>query len=273
VGSVAREGAVADGESFVEYSSSERIATITLNRPDKLNAVSDEVVRQLAEALRRFDLDPEAEVAILNGKGRAFSSGADVRQRQLRARDEFEKMGGPQGWGANSADLLTRSVNWKPVIAAVHGYVLGLALGLTLECDLIVAAQGTRFQLTETSRGLGASRYWALFQYRHAGAFGDEVALTGRFFTAEEAHAAGLINRLAPEGRHLEVARELAAEVAKNPPLSVRTTVRTRRWYMQRLTREAQFIAEPFRLYLTEDFQEAARAFTEKRPPRPFRGR
>jgi enoyl-CoA hydratase/carnithine racemase len=262
-----------DAQNFVEYACADKVATITLNRPDKLNAVSDEVVAQLAEALRHFDLDPEAEVAILNGKGRAFSSGADVRQRQLRSRDEFERLGGPQGWGTNSADLLTRSVNWKPVIAAVHGYVLGLALGLTLECDLIVAAAGTRFQLTETSRGLGASRYWALFQYRNAGAFGDEVALTGRFFTAEEAFAARLINRLAPEGKHLDVARELAAQVAMNPPLSVRTTVRTRRWYMERLTREAQFMAAPFRLYLTEDFQEAARAFAEKRPPRGFKGR
>jgi enoyl-CoA hydratase/carnithine racemase len=262
-----------DEAKLVEYSCSDKIATITLNRPDKLNAVSDEVVAQLADALRRFDLDPAAEVAILNGQGRAFSSGADVQQRQLRSREEFEKLGGPQGWGTNSADLLTRSVNWKPVIAAVHGYVLGLALGLTLECDLIVAAEGTRFQLTETSRGLGASRYWALFQYRSAGAFGDEVAMTGRFFTAEEAFSAGLINRLAPEGKHLEVATELAALVAKNPPLSVRTTVRTRRWYMQRLVREAHFIAEPFRLYLTEDFQEAARSFAEKRPPRSFKGR
>jgi len=260
-------------DNFVDYSCADRIATITLNRPDKLNAVSDEVVLQLAEALRRFDLDPEAEVAILSGNGRAFCSGADVRQRQLRSRDEFEKLGGPQGWGANSADLFARAVNWKPVIAAVHGYVLGLGLGLMLESDLIVAAAGTRLQLTETSRGLGASRYWALFHFRGAGAFGDEIALTGRFFTAEEAAAAGVVNRLAPEGQHLEVAKELAAQVAKNPPLSVRTTVRTRRWYLQRLIREAQFIAEPFRLYLTEDFQEAARAFTEKRPAGPFKGR
>ncbi len=184
-----------DEQNFVEYSCADKIATITLNRPDKLNAVSDEVVRQLDEALHRFDLDPEAEVAILNGKGRAFSSGADVRQRQLRSREEFQKLGGPQGRGSNSADLLTRAVNWKPVIAAVHGYVLGLALGLTLECDLIVAEAGTRFQLTETSRGLGASRYWALFHYRNAAAFGEEIALTGRFFTAEEGLAAGIFNR------------------------------------------------------------------------------
>ena len=262
-----------DEQNFVEYACADQVATITLNRPDKLNAVSDEVVRQMAEAFRRFDLDPEAEVAILNGSGRAFCSGADVRQRQLRSREEFEKLGGPQGWGTNSADLLTHAVNWKPVICAVHGYVLGLGLGLMLESDLIVAAEGTRMQLTETPRGLGASRYWALFQYRAAGAFGDEIALTGRFFTAEEAFEAGIINRLAPEGKHLEVARELALQVAKNPPLSVRTTVRTRRWYMDQLEREVTMQTAPLKLYLSEDFQDAARAFAEKRQPGPFKGR
>jgi enoyl-CoA hydratase/carnithine racemase len=85
--------------------------------------------------------------------------------------------------------------------------------------------------------------------------------------------AAGIFNRVAPAGQHLEVARELALQVAKNPPLSVRSTVRTRRWYMERLVKEANFIAQPFRLYLTEDFKEAATAFAEKRPPRGFKGR
>jgi enoyl-CoA hydratase/carnithine racemase len=103
---------------------------------------------------------------------------------------------------------------------------MGLALGIVLECDLIVAAARTKFQVTETSRGLGGAKYWALLNFRGAAAFATEVTLTGRFFTAEEALAAGIINRVAPEGRHLEVAYELAAEVAKNPPLSVRATVR-----------------------------------------------
>src|SRR5689334_21098104 len=133
-------------EQMVEYECSEHIATITLNRPDKLNAVNDDMVRQIAAALNRFDIDNEARVAILHGRGRAFSSGADVRQRQLRSREEFERYGGAQAPDASSHDLLLRAVNWKPVIAAVHGYVLGLALGLTLECDLIVAEEGTRFQ-------------------------------------------------------------------------------------------------------------------------------
>src|SRR6201993_778022 len=149
-------------ESLVEYDCRNQVVTLTLNRPDRLNAFSDDLVRHLMDALRRFDLDPEAFVAIICGRGRAFSSGADVHQRQLRSREEFQRLGGPQGHGAHSGDLLTRSVNWKPVIAAPHGYVLGLAVGIVLESDLIVAEAGTKFQITETPRGLGGAEYWGM---------------------------------------------------------------------------------------------------------------
>ncbi|MGE4046570.1 MAG: enoyl-CoA hydratase/isomerase family protein, partial [Acetobacteraceae bacterium] len=193
--------------SYVEYECTDHIATIAMNRPEKLNAVSDEVVRQLMAAFRRFDADAEAYVAILCGRGRAFCSGADVHQRQLRSREEFERLGGPQGHGANSGDLLHQAVNWKPVIAAAHGYVLGLGLGMVLDCDLIVAEEGTKFQLTELSRGLGAAKHWAQFHFSGAGAFGDEIALTGRYFTAEEALAANIINRVTPKGKVMEVAQ------------------------------------------------------------------
>ncbi|MCF8532880.1 MAG: enoyl-CoA hydratase/isomerase family protein [Reyranella sp.] len=260
-------------DALVDYARDGAIVTLTLNRPEKLNAFSDELVGALGDALHRFDMDDEAHVAILSGRGRAFSTGADVQQRQLRSREEFLKLGGPQGRGTHSSDLLTKAVNWKPVIAAAHGYVLGLAVGIVLECDLVVAETGTQFQVTETSRGLGAGKYWALMHYRGGGAFTMEAALTGRFFTAEEAFKANLINRVAAKGKYLDTARELAREVIQNPPLSVRSTVRMRRWYMDRLSREVMFQTAPERLYLTEDFQEAARAFTEKRKPKPFKGR
>ncbi len=259
--------------TLVDYERDGEIVTLTLNRPDKLNAFNDELVGALSDALHRFDMEDEAQIAIITGRGRAFSSGADVKQRQLRSREEFLRLGGPQGRGTHSADLLTRSVNWKPVIAAPHGYVLGLSVGIVLECDLIVAEEGTRFQITETSRGLGAGRYWGIMQFRGGGAFAMEAALAGRYFTAEEALAANLINRVAPKGRYLDMARELARDVVKNPPLSVRSTVRTRRWYMDRMTREIMHQTAPERLYLSEDFQEAARAFTEKRKPAKFKGR
>jgi enoyl-CoA hydratase/carnithine racemase len=261
-----------DERQYVEYERKGSIVTIAMNRPEKLNAVSDEVVRQLMTAFREFDADPEAHVAILCGRGRAFCSGADVHQRQLRTREEFERLGGPQGHGANSGDLLMQSVNWKPVIAAVHGYVLGLGLGMVLDCDLIVAEAGTKFHLTETSRGLGSAKQWAQLHFR-SGAFADEIALTGRYFTAEEALAGNLINRVAPAGTFMQSAWELAEAVAANPPLSVRATVRTRRWRLGQAVREAAFQQAPMRLYLTEDFHEAALAFKETRKPRPFKGR
>jgi enoyl-CoA hydratase/carnithine racemase len=99
------------------------------------------------------------------------------------------------------------------------------------------------------------------------------VTLTGRFFTAEEALAAGIINRVAPEGRHLEVAYELAAEVAKNPPLSVRATVRSPPLvYGSARARGLQCRPASLKLYLTEDFQEAARGVRRKTPARTFQG-
>ena len=204
-------------DELVEYACGEQIATITLNRPDKLNAVNDDMVRQIAAALRRFDTDDDARIAILCGRGRAFSTGADVRQRQLRSREEFERYGGAQAPDASSHDLLLRSVNWKPVMAAVHGYVLGLALGLMLECDLIVAEEGTKFQVTETPRGLSGAKYWALLNFRGGGAFATDVALTGRFFTAEEARAANVIERVAPEGALMATARATGGRGGEEP--------------------------------------------------------
>ena len=259
--------------SLVTYERSGAVAVITLNRPEKLNAFSDDSVRELGACMRTFDADPEAHVAILRGAGRAFSSGADVQQRQLRPREELERLGGPSGEGARAGDILSRTVNWKPVVAAVHGYVYGMAVNIALECDLVVAEAGTKFQVTETPRGLGGARYWGLMDFIGGGAFAVEVALTGRVFTAEEALAANLISRVAPAGKFMETASELARAIAKNPPLSVRATVRSRRWYMAERERETEMQQSALKLHLTEDFREAARAFVEKREAGPFKGR
>ena len=261
-----------NADSTVWYQREGNTATITLNRPDKLNAFDDDTVLALGRALHRFDVDEEAFVAVLCGNGRAFSTGADVRQRQLRPREEMQRLGGPQG-SAGSGDLFTNSINWKPVITAVHGYVLGMAFGIILGSDLIVADEGTKFQITEVSRGIGAGRYWELMRARGGSAFATEIALTGRFFTAEEAFSAGLINRVAPKGEHLTVAYDLAAEICKNPPLSVRSTIRTRRFFLNENSRMVAMQGQLEKLYLTEDFHEAARAFVEKRPAGPFKGR
>jgi enoyl-CoA hydratase/carnithine racemase len=146
-----------------------------------------------------------------------------------------------------------------------------MALGLVLQCDLIIAEAETRFQVTETPRGLGGYRHWALFRARQAGPFGDEVCLTGRFFTAEEALAAGLIAGRR-EGRGAANSPHACTDHCENPPLSVQETVRVRRAYMSRV-REVALETRHLRLELTEDFAEAVKAFAEKRPPGPFNAR
>jgi enoyl-CoA hydratase/carnithine racemase len=258
----------------VLYTVEDRIALIALNRPQKLNAFDDEMVRSVMAAMHRFDMDDEAHTAIVYGNGRAFCSGADVRKRQSKSQEELRKGGGPSAGDAKSADIYMRSVNWKPVIAAVHGYVLGLGLGMAFDAELVVAEAGTKFQVTETPRGLaGSGKYMNLLHYRGRGSFATEVTLTGRFFTAEEAFEAGVVDRLAPEGKHLEIARELAKQINANPPLAVRASVMQRRWQIDDNRREAQRYQGLNKLYLSEDFQEATRAFVEKRKPAPFKAR
>lgn len=258
---------------FVRYEVADRIALIEINRPARHNAISRAVTAELEQCFAAFDEDGEADVAILVGAGPSFSSGADVKESQMASREELERSRDPMGLAHPFAELLHRCRNWKPVIAAVHGNVLGMALGLVLDSDLIVAEEGARLQVTETPRGLGGYRHWALMKARGASMFADEVCLTGRPFSAEEAHAAGLVTRLAPKGELRPTALSLAREIAANPPLSVRDTVRIRRWHVNRLTREIAFQAEPSRLHLTEDFAEAVRAFAEKRKPGPFKAR
>ncbi len=258
---------------LVRYDRDGPVALLTLNRPDKLNAFSDELVIALVQALRRFDADDAALVAVLHGEGRAFSSGADVQQRQLRTREELLALGGPEGWGAKGSDVFTRSVNWKPVVAAVHGYAIGMGLGVALSTDLVVAEEGTRFQVTETPRGLSPVRYGYLLRARGLPSFAWEVCLTGRWFTAEEAHRAGVIEQLAPPGQRMERALAVARAIAANPPLSVRAAVRARRAEIEEGERRASMLTDPMKLHLTEDFAESALAFAEKRAPRPYKGR
>lgn len=265
----------ADGE--VKYEVREGIAYITLSRPDKLNALTDGMVLEIQRAFQRFDIDPSAQVAIFHGEGRAFTSGADVRQRQLRPREEMFAFGGPQSPDTKRVmyTVMTETVNWKPVIVAAHGYLLGMGLIIALQCELIVAARSTKLQVTEVSRGIGGSAILELLRHRGAGPFAEEIMLTGRMFTAEEAFQNRLINAVVDEGEHLAVAEDYARQIMQNPPLVVRDTVRVHRWGVDEAWRAARLASDQRHppLYLSEDFRESALAFAEKRKPRPFQGR
>jgi len=127
------------------------IAYATLNRPRILNAYNDTMGDELLDAHTDFDQAPERHVMILSGAGRAFCSGADVKQRQLRPLQEMKRIGGPAGGikAAGGIMGLGQAVNWKPVISAVHGYVLGAGFGLAMATDIIVAAAAGRQPISD----------------------------------------------------------------------------------------------------------------------------
>lgn len=257
--------------ALVEYKEEGGIGYITLNRPEKLNAFSDEVGVAFCDALYRLNDDPQAQVGIISGNGRAFCSGADVRQRQMRAKEELEKLGSPAGRGGNFREPFFRSVNSKPVIAAVHGYVYGLGVRIALYADMLVAARDAKFQITETPRGLDSTSFWMMLANFGSAMFATEVSLTGRTWSAEEAAQQGLLTRLCESGEHVTAAEGLARDILKNPPLAVRAVVAARRSLLNEIDVKAYAVG-PRGLHLTEDFHESAKAFLEKRKP-VYKGR
>jgi enoyl-CoA hydratase/carnithine racemase len=251
---------------IVEYRREERIAYITLNRPEKLNAFSDEMSLALFNALYRLYDDEEAWIGIICGNGRAFCSGADVKQRQLRPQEEMKKLGGPAGREGNIRAPFFRPSVAKPIIAAVHGYALGAGLRIALYCDMTVAAKGSKFQVTEVTRGIDGTPFWMMLRERAGAGFADDVCLTARMWDAEEAYRCNLVNRLAEPGEHLQAAAELARTILANPPLAVRAVVEARRSALEAIDRQA-YAVRPRNLHMSEDFRESARAFVEKRKP------
>src|SRR5712692_11077670 len=218
-----REGDSSMSYETILYETKERIAYITLNRPRVLNAYNDTMGDELLQAHRAFDQDDDLHVLIISGAGRAFCSGADVRQRQLRPVDELKRLGGPAGGIKPAGGLLGlgQTVNWKPVIAAVHGYVLGAGFGLAMAADLIVAAAGTQFQIREVQRGIAGAQHWATTWFWGGGRFATEIALTGRYFSAEEAYQFGIVNRVVPLGEVVAGAEQLAEEIRSEEHTSV----------------------------------------------------
>ena len=246
------------------YERKGKIGYIMFNRPQSLNAMNDQLEKDLPDALLEFDIDEDAWVAIVHGTGRCFCAGADIKQRLVAMTPLQAAM---RGRGRSPESFLGRSINWKPVIAAVHGYALGGGTYIATMCDLIVASEEARFGITETKRGLPGTGVWAKLNAFIPSKVLTEMVITGDQVGALELYRLGLINRLVPTGKHLEAAEELAEQVLKAPPLACRAGVRLSRRQWVQPSADADMYNVPLKLHATEDFQESTKAFVEKRAP------
>jgi enoyl-CoA hydratase/carnithine racemase len=253
---------------FATYAKRGRIAYITLDRPEVMNALHLEAHLELAEIWEDFRDDPDVWVAILTGAGeRAFCAGNDLKATAERTADGSDI----QGETRPPFGRITRDFDCpKPMIAAVNGVAVGGGLELALACDIVIAADHARFGLPEPRVGLfaGAGGIHRLArQVPFKLALG--LLLTGRIFGAEEAHRIGLVNEVVPLADLLGAAERWAAEILECSPLSVQLTKESALDGLtfsvdDALARDHDRVR---RLLASEDFVEGPRAFAEKRKP------
>jgi enoyl-CoA hydratase/carnithine racemase len=247
------------------------VATVTLNRPDKLNAWTPRMGAELIDAFRSVDAQPDVRVALFTGAGeRAFCAGADMTffAEQIAGGAGTSTRGGP----SRIADfpLLMRQLT-KPTIAVVNGYALGVGATMTLLCDMRIAATEAEIGFLFGRMGVMAELGSTYLLPRLVGtARACELMFTGKRFGAAECERMGLVNRVVPRAELAATARTLADDVAQCAPLSI---MLTRRALYQGLESgfEAQLQFEAYALdylYRTRDHAEAVAAFREKRRPR-----
>lgn len=255
----------------IDVAVEDHIATITINRPERLNAMDAEHYHGLSQAWMRVRDDPELRVAVVTGGGdRAFTVGADIKGFLTR-KSEWREV-----WMTQRDQLLNRGIElWKPVIAAVNGYCLGGGVTLLLATDIRIACETATFGLSEVKRGIiagngGTQRVLSQLPYPIA----MEMLLTGEPISAAAAAHWGLINKAVPREELMPTAMGYARRLAALPPLALQTAkelaIRSRDVDLATGLRVEQLVASLLRQ--TEDAREGARAFAEKRPAQ-FEGR
>ncbi|MDJ0683667.1 MAG: enoyl-CoA hydratase-related protein [Alphaproteobacteria bacterium] len=261
----------------IRYEQEEAVVTLTLNRPDALNAFSDApMIEAFLAALDLIERDATVRAVILTGAGKAFSAGGNVKHM----RDKTEMFaGGPATVKQAYLDGILRVPPrfWafdRPVIAAVNGACFGAAVDLASMCDIRLAAPEAKIGLPFVNIGIGPGDGAAWFLPRIVGqSAAAELLLTGEPIDAEKALQIGFFSRIVPAGSLLEEAKSLARRIASRAPLAVRKTKQALRAGLEQSLRDhLQFCAEmQAALHHTEDHTEALEAFFEKREP-VFRG-
>lgn len=248
------------------YEVKDRVAHITINRPEAMNAMDAEVYAELSRAWIDVRDNPDVWVAIITGAGeKAFTAGADLKSFITRT------PGKADFWLTQKDMILNRGLEvWKPVIAAVNGYCLAGGVTLLFATDVRIAAEHAVFEISEVKRGIlpgngGTQR--ALRQLPYAIAM--EMLLLGRRLTAQEALAYGLVNRVVPLKDLMPTAEQVASQLCENGPLALRAVkelaIRSQSVPLEHGLRLEQAFQEFLRT--TEDAREGPRAFAEKRKP------
>ncbi len=255
------------------YGVADKIATITLNRPAKLNAYTPQMGHEIVEAMRQADTDPSVRVVILTGAGRAFCAGADIStfDRNIQTREAGGQPHSSAGREA-MADYphLMRTMS-KPSLVAINGFALGVGATMTLPCDIRIMAEGAKVGFIFPRVGLMTELGSSFFLPRLVGvARASEMLLTGRHYSAQECLAIGVVTHVVAADRLISRAREIAGEIIQGSPTSLALTRRAiHNGVMGTLENALEF--EAFALeqcYTSPEHKEYVSAFMEKRNPK-----
>ena len=257
----------------------EGVATLTLNRPDKLNALDPALLHESSTVIRKLNDDDEVKVLIITGAGRAFCSGADLTgpvsgtsldQPGIGRRERLESFVS-FGWLIRQIDGFA-----KPAIAAINGIVAGGGLGVALACDIRIASEEARFSSIFVRRGMVADCGTTFYLPRVVGmAKALELMWTGDIIDAHKAERLGLVSRLVPADDLMKVTKEFALRLARGPSVSIELQKRLAYDGLKADSVLSQMVQEDFAQHVcgqTEDVKEGRQSFIEKREPR-FKGR
>jgi methylglutaconyl-CoA hydratase len=250
----------------VQYAEAQGIATITLNRPDKRNAISYELIDDLISALKQA-ASSTAQIVILTGAGKAFCSGMDLDNlKQLTGRTHEQNVVDSETMASLFRTLYDCP---KPTIAAVNGAAIAGGTGLATLCDFTLAVPEAKFGYTEVRIGFVPGIVSSYLIANVGEKRARDLLLTGRLFDAEEAHRLGLVNEIVTPDQLMPRALQLAAQLMENSPASLRTTKALLSSYSKdQLDRQLKSaIGENAAIRQTADFKEGITAFLEKRRP------